>query len=770
MYYDEIVQNKFPNFKTVLMLHQWVHYCHVFTSGHYRVFVSGVELTQGPLEGQVMSLPLNSTLILGQDQDSLGGGFETDQVFRGHMTQVNIWNRSLSQQEVEDIAKCKQLGQGNIFSSDTDDVEVFGASVSQERLATLCQTTRDFVILPEDRNHIDSLLLCQRLGCDMYGPSSREENMELFNKSLLFKDKCSKSLILWVGLTDEGEEGVWRKISNNEIVKEVPFRDRQPNGYTTENCVYMNRDSGLLNDVRCSLDYMTCVPCTRNTTRTLRLRGLCLLREHETFFEMLGYINQKPYFHGYYGFMIYMVESKIWVLKNIITSENLATLTLPSVKSYPLGKHNWLISSEVCNTRVNTSILLSLSACDSSEYTCNNGECIPKEQRCNTIDECSDFSDEDGCTLVKLPQSYRSVRPPDNVNGGKVLELESLVQILRFLNINDVKRVIDLEINVLITWKDPRLKYLNLKNTTEINRLSSADENNIWRPVINFPNVHDGNIKMFTEQLFLKKTGLPLEVDFNDANMDISYSGKSASIIQRQHYSGSFACVFDVFYYPFDTQRCVLLLQLSSVSHEVVTFSAELAAVEYMEGRSLPSYTVTFCSVTVTHRGSNATRYPVLLVEFGLERRWTVIVLNVFLPTALLQAIGYATLFLHTNDQGDRLTLSLTTLLVLYTLFNNTSDALPVTAYVKMIDVWFFYCIFLLFSIILCHVKAHHQSENLGKVTQVTPSGTMKGVARPAFTVDILRTARVIIVPVSVVIFNVLYWSLLIFGSNSTSN
>lgn len=51
-----------------------------------------------------------------------------------------------------------------------------------------------------------------------------------------------------------------------------------------------------------------------------------------------------------------------------------------------------------------------------------------------------------------------------------------------------------------------------------------------------------------------------------------------------------------------------------------------------------------------------------------------------------------------------RLTISLTTLLVLYTLFSQTSSALPKTSYIKMIDVWFFFCISVLFSIIILHV------------------------------------------------------------------
>lgn len=48
--------------------------------------------------------------------------------------------------------------------------------------------------------------------------------------------------------------------------------------------------------------------------------------------------------------------------------------------------------------------------------------------------------------------------------------------------------------------------------------------------------------------------------------------------------------------------------------------------------------------------------------------------------------------------------MTLTTLLVLYTLFNQVSAALPDTAYIKMVDMWFFFCISVIFSIIVVHL------------------------------------------------------------------
>ena len=39
-------------------------------------------------------------------------------------------------------------------------------------------------------------------------------------------------------------------------------------------------------------------------------------------------------------------------------------------------------------------------------------------------------------------------------------------------------------------------------------------------------------------------------------------------------------------------------------------------------------------------------------IDFEVTRRWTVIMMNLYFPTNMLLATGYATLFLNVHDQG----------------------------------------------------------------------------------------------------------------------
>ena len=54
-------------------------------------------------------------LVLGQEQDSVGGSFEASQSFIGEMTGVNIWDHVITDQEIMRMSKSCLTGVGNVF-------------------------------------------------------------------------------------------------------------------------------------------------------------------------------------------------------------------------------------------------------------------------------------------------------------------------------------------------------------------------------------------------------------------------------------------------------------------------------------------------------------------------------------------------------------------------------------------------------------------------------------------------------------------------------
>ncbi|KAG7171040.1 Neuronal pentraxin-1-like 2 [Homarus americanus] len=481
-------------------------------------------------------LPVKGIITVGQEQDLLAGAYDTDQSFRGHIAQVNIWNRSLTPEEVKEQASCNKAPLGNIFSTDRENVELLGgASVELVKSEHFCQKSVEYVIFPEARYMAESRLVCTRIGYEVYTPQDREENIILHQESLRFAEKCLSNYHLWIGVTDEEVEDVWRKFTDNSVA-ETQFELNEPNGGTGENCMLMFLPNGLWVDTSCVIRWPACVPCEVDRTSPLRLRGFCFSNEAETYYEVLGYKREKPYMHGYYGFIVYKTDTYTWEMFDTTTGEVVGILEVPTKDSYPIGRNIWTLKRSMCDYLIGTQLQMSFSICDNDEFTCANGDCIPKELRYNAKDDCVDLSDEEDCQLIILPKGYRSERPPDNETEGLAIYVAPTVDVLRFMEISDIRRVSNVEFLIEIRWNDPRLKYQNLGETLEWNTLSAVDMDRVWRPKINFPNVYDGNIKMLSEDLFLDKIGIPLPPEFNNVRMDTVYDGKSATLVQQLHY------------------------------------------------------------------------------------------------------------------------------------------------------------------------------------------------------------------------------------------
>ena len=84
-------------------------------------------------------------------------------------------------------------------------------------------------------------------------------------------------------------------------------------------------------------------------------------------------------------------------------------------------------------------------------------------------------------------------------------------------------------------------------------------------------------------------------------------------------------------------------------------------------------------------------------VVFEFKRIFSYHITNTFMPTCTLLVIAQTTL--HFNDSKIELGIGLllTVLLVMYTLYQSITGSLLQTAYLKMIDYWLLFCLFIPF-------------------------------------------------------------------------
>lgn len=110
---------------------QWHHFCvtwqqengtwAIYADGKRRASASGLcavgPSAPQPIYGQ-------GTFIIGQDQDSFGGTFREKESFSGNITDLHIWQKVLSTEQIEKVRSCRVVEQDLVFGWSTDALEV----------------------------------------------------------------------------------------------------------------------------------------------------------------------------------------------------------------------------------------------------------------------------------------------------------------------------------------------------------------------------------------------------------------------------------------------------------------------------------------------------------------------------------------------------------------------------------------------------------------------------------------------------------------------
>ena len=98
---------------------KWHHICMAWdnTEGSYEFYMDGQITDSGTGLQKNHVIPSGGTTVLGQDQDSVGGGFEADQEFGpGQLAEVNMWSRVLSGSEIAAQYQDCHIPQGSVHA------------------------------------------------------------------------------------------------------------------------------------------------------------------------------------------------------------------------------------------------------------------------------------------------------------------------------------------------------------------------------------------------------------------------------------------------------------------------------------------------------------------------------------------------------------------------------------------------------------------------------------------------------------------------------
>ncbi|XP_029436927.1 serum amyloid P-component-like [Rhinatrema bivittatum] len=95
----------------------WTHLCFSWDSstGVVTLWINGKPLPRKTMKKGYAVNP-QPIIILGQDQDSYGGGFDAEQSFVGEITDVNMWDSVLSPSDVQLALANDKWVNGNVIS------------------------------------------------------------------------------------------------------------------------------------------------------------------------------------------------------------------------------------------------------------------------------------------------------------------------------------------------------------------------------------------------------------------------------------------------------------------------------------------------------------------------------------------------------------------------------------------------------------------------------------------------------------------------------
>ena len=143
-------------------------------------------------------------------------------------------------------------------------------------------------------------------------------------------------------------------------------------------------------------------------------------------------------------------------------------------------------------------------------------------------------------------------------------------------------------------------------------------------------------------------------------------------------------------------------------------------------------------------------------VDIHLKRILTQHIINTYLPTICLIMIAELTLFIGVEHFEASIMVALTSMLVMYTLYQSISASLPQTAYMKMIDYWLLNGLFIPFFVFL--ILAINNILSLD--VMVSPFNIKEDNGKMAR--KMIKTARWL-VPMATCVSFILYWSTAIY-------
>jgi hypothetical protein len=160
--------------------------------------------------------------------------------------------------------------------------------------------------------------------------------------------------------------------------------------------------------------------------------------------------------------------------------------------------------------------------------------------------------------------------------------------------------------------------------------------------------------------------------------------------------------------------------------------------------------------------------------EILLQRMYFYHLAATYMPTICLLIIAEITLFIDESHFDTTVMVSLTSMLVMYTLYQSIAGTLPQTAYLKMIDIWLLFGLMMPFIVFLLEVtflflklkfeEEENEDNTVKPLTFMLPDSN--NFEHSGKKIVMFKKGSKVCVPVVTVGFIVLYWLIALLHYN----
>ncbi|XP_063846965.1 uncharacterized protein LOC135092408 [Scylla paramamosain] len=436
-------------------------------------------------------LYLNGTLVLGNDQDYVGGGFSTAQSAPGLVTGVYLWTRMLSLTEVREVGNCAPP-EAALLAWDVTPWRMVG-DVLRERVNP-CQenNTHTRFLLPIKLNVQKARWFCSGHGLAFPFPTSKAENDEIVSFINMNLTSCSTKYYsgtsAWLDIVYDIVRQRWiggpdRQPISFSAIREISIKDRL-------SMVVDSTGEWVFEDESCTVCQGT------DIHPQVYIHGLCHKEELTEHYSTLYPRSDKRgiyYLQSFSGLRLHHESGYSWVLYHVPTNTPIAQ---DNSAEFFWGRKEWQLNGTAAVCGPQRQLFgphnLTISWCRPGSFTCTSGECVPLTARCSLDPECEDESDEMDCQLVHTPDDYQTYLAPYT----PILPLNYTIVLNKLWSVDLMGQLVHVTFHVNLRWRDRRLTFYNLQDNPSLNVISVTHSRfrtpfgpfhgPVWHPQVQF--------------------------------------------------------------------------------------------------------------------------------------------------------------------------------------------------------------------------------------------------------------------------------------------